>query len=368
MTEKGDVSASVDDEKADEKKMWCVEFGCIRVKLEGDDHPYKNYNIFEKIKDVIAKSPLTTEIKWLERKASRFDAFRSDDCLVLDSPLIFKLNLPAKNQKHAQFVKSMFPKKGIITEELYVVYNGFTYLTFSEIDFKGIICSGQDIRDTLKEVIDNDSQISVEIIGPTPFRDEIFIEMGNEDASIDVYKKGILYKASHTENESMFHDVYNDLTLPLIYFYDAVKSDEDVTSLREELSRSINSAMNLLNQSYSLKTYEFIKEAKCNSEICANVRRIYQQLSQLSEEEQYNIIEMERSIKTIQESKLLSPKEDDLIQELSPIDFDTNQIYQTLSFLREEINSRKNNWVYTLVTIIAALIAFFGGIFISGGI
>lgn len=348
--------------EADNIELWGMQVGCLRVRYLGEPASFDISGFYQVLQKKIEESQQVTEITWMKRKAARFDTVSNEGNILLDPPIIFRFFLPEKNQKYGLMEKNRLPDKTILSEEIYIIYNGNIALFLRKIEKDGILGGGPDIRDAFKSILSFDNNFEVEIIGPTPLREDFFLVVGEDESSISQTKRGVKWVLPKIEKrEDLFKLVYSDIFLTLFFYYDALERENELKFINLEIIENIEMSLNELNDIYNAKFYQIRKELNGIGGICKNIREIYLLLSQGSEKEQSYIGMKERAIGTVSDSLMLDQIKGDLLKEFDQTQYNVANIYQTLSFLRDEIKSRKNNWIFVLVSIIGILLGIAGG-------
>lgn len=291
---------------------------------------------------------------------------RGDGLFRLFNPICLSVKIP-KREIEKSFPFEIVKDKVDYGTDFEVLYDGYLYIIFRKIDqTKKIFAGGSYVRKILHDIIKKSKNYEPIIIPPTPFREEIFIDLShdNDIENIElgeVKDNNINIKLPKSiKMENVFFNFYNKMNLDFNNYFrilECVKKLEkielDISDIFIELS---NDCLSLQN----LKRYDFFKIYEIKKKIKVNISKQFIYFSEYQHNFEIYKNEKDESIKNIQNNLFFKDSIDKFEAEIKYNGYNFEFIHTLIDYSKDVIVSHEGNVNSIIGVILGGILTIIG--------
>lgn len=290
---------------------------------------------------------------------------RSDGLFNLINPICLSVKIPKREieESSIQIVKD----KVDFGTEFNVLYNGYLYVIFRKIDQTKKIFEGESyVRKILGNIIKESKNFEPIFIPPTPFREEIFIDLSHdndiENIEMEEVKDNIniIKLPNSIKIENFFFDFYKNMNRD---FNDYFQTLEHVNKLEEIESKISKIFVELSNDCLSLqnlKFYNFFRKYETKKKIKVNISKQFIYFSEYQSNFEMYRNKKNKSIKEMQNNLFFKTHINKFKEEIQYNGYNFEFIHTLIDYSKDVLVSHEGNVNSIIGVILGGILAIIG--------
>lgn len=291
---------------------------------------------------------------------------REDGIFKLFNPICLSVKIPKREIEKSSLLTMVKDKVNFGTE-FNVLYNGYLYVIFRKIDQTKKLFEGEFfIRKILNDIIKESKNYEPISIPPTPFREEIFIDLSHdndiENIELEEVKdNNIIIKLPNSiKTENFFFEFYDKMNIDFNNYFRILECVKELEKIESNISKIFVELSNDCLSLQNLKLYNVLKKYEIKKKIKVNISKQFIYISEYQRDFEMYRNEKDKSIKEIQNNLFFKDHINKFEEEIQYNGYNFEFIHTLIDYSKDVLVSHEGNVNSIIGVILGGILAIIG--------